>query len=337
VFDLPEEKENKTELNICEKVRLAADEYLRLELPEPETAEIAGHTAICKDCFEYIENEKKYLEEIKLAEYIPEIPVSQSVMDKIIDNIMVVDKAPRRRFIPVGFISAAAIVIMIAAVSQTGLFDLISSPVTVSPASPASPAADNYGTPEAFDGGFELWAAPADTETARAGGMASEEAEEAFDDGNFALPARRMAFDLDIESEPEAGDIGEATGIVWDTPDIWGAALPAPTGVFEPYAAEAPRVEQMAEYIALNSGLEINQFYEFYFVAGDERELNSMNAMRNIQISAADESSRGMFNIIEKGYKLILNENLTENNISVSEIFSIYEDGEYIAVIYWFN
>ena len=118
-----------TELNIsgCEKFISLADEYLRGELSELSEEEknfADNHINECKDCADYIEGEKNYLKAVKLAEYIPEISVSQSVMDEIIENRMVVNKPPKRRFVPVGFISAAAVVIIMFMIARGGPLNL---------------------------------------------------------------------------------------------------------------------------------------------------------------------------------------------------------------------
>jgi hypothetical protein len=168
VFDLPEENKN---INIkdCEKIRELADEYLHAKLAElseeieeiEKTEEISEedaspavtqkshlaegaileeeinfidmHIAECKDCAGFIEEESKYLAEIKLADYVPEISVSQSVMEKIIAEKLTVGEPPRsifgrRRFLPVGFMSAAAALIIMLAVARGGIVDIFRQP-----------------------------------------------------------------------------------------------------------------------------------------------------------------------------------------------------------------
>jgi len=126
---------------MCEKAIFMADEYIRDELPEADAVQITCHIAECKGCSGYIEAERRYLRAVKLAGYEPETSVSQAVMSKIIDDVMIVDKPPRRRFVPVGFITAAAVVIIIAVASRGGPLDL---------AMPAAPENENIAAPAAL-------------------------------------------------------------------------------------------------------------------------------------------------------------------------------------------
>ena len=337
---MPEE----IELNICEKVKSMADEYLHDELTEQEMAEISSHIEECKDCLDYIENEKKYFEEIKLAEYTPEISVSQYVMDKIIENVMTVDKPPKRRFVPVGLISAAAVVIMATVLSRSGPLNLF---MQTNEGGMANDMANIVAPESAAFGGALGYSYNFDVEDEE---YYDDDSAEDFvrfaaraESDNFAAQVALEAFDagiddIEISADESVLPLPSPRGLQIEMADEAGGGeeIPAPTREHIPPAVEVSVYESMEEYIKLNSGLEINQIYEIYFVDGRERELNSMNSMNNIEAYAVDDA-HGMFNIIDKGYKLILNENLIENNIAVGEILSKNPNGEYIAVIYWFN
>jgi hypothetical protein len=113
------------EINIsenCVKITSLSDEYFHGELSPDEKNIADEHLKSCKTCAEFYENERKYFEEIKSAGFAPEIDVAKSVMDKIIAETITVSKPAKKRFIPFGFITAAALVIITFALSRTNVF-----------------------------------------------------------------------------------------------------------------------------------------------------------------------------------------------------------------------
>lgn len=305
--------------SVLEKIKFTADEYLHGELPElPE--EIAD----CKEYLDYIEEEKKYLEEIKLAEYIPETSVSQFVMDKIIENKIVISKPQRRRFVPVGLISAAAVIIVMFAVSRGGAFDLFMKSTQENNSS-ANQAADNNIYDEKAEEGYMY------------GDGYYEEDEEAPEEFGaepeiaLAVPA---AFDINInENINEAADMdmgmGEAAAEV---------AAAAPALRTAPEAVDESRFSsEMDEHIPKISGVQISEIYRFYYIGAlnmpDEKRAS---ITKDIEIYKTDEEFN-VFDIFDKEYQETLENNLLENNIVIGEILNKEHDGKYIAVIYWSN
>ena len=113
-------------LNNCVKIKSLADEYLHddPELSAADRDAIENHLKMCDGCAAFYDGEKYYLDGIKAAEYIPAASVSEAVMNTIIENTLTVDRGTKKRFVPFGVISAAAVVLIIFGLSRTGLFDL---------------------------------------------------------------------------------------------------------------------------------------------------------------------------------------------------------------------
>jgi len=228
---------------MCEKVKFMADEYIRDELPEADAVQITCHTKECKDCSDYIEAEREYRQAVKLAEYEPETSVSQAVMSKIIDNVMIVDKPPRRRFVPVGFITAAAVVIIIAVASRGGPSYLFPRPSKDGAAAPenenmAAPAALAYG--EAADMDFAEEEGPAEL-------AADEPAVRAFDFGGGDVPAAAPAAEAEAVLPASADDYDDYT--------VENSGLDI-TQIYEIYLAGGDRLGAMKDidvYIAGDS------------------------------------------------------------------------------------
>lgn len=310
----------------CEKVILLADEYLHdellgLDLPEisrePELSEedrsfIQKHISECKECFDYIETERKNLEAIRLAEYIPEISVSQSVMDRIIDNVMTVEKPPKRRFVPVGFISAAAVVIIIALSSRGSPIDFFKDIFG------QSNEKSDTTTPEtAMDGGGALGGEEIFASPVIPGGFGDEINES----GDTAMGFE--AANGSIESDDDNDDI--------PVPGLMKVNDP-PEETDETTVSTKEDPQSMEEYVSARSDIEISEFYEFYYIDSTLTEIADITT--DIEIYW-DNELNDTFYVIEKKYKDILDKNLTENNIAVYETVSQYQDGKYIAVLFW--
>jgi len=255
-------------LNICDKIKSAADEYLRGELPAPEADQISGHIEQCADCAGYIKTEKIYLEEIKLAGYTPEISLSRSVMDKIIENVMIIDKPPKRRFVPVGFISAAAVVIIIAFVSNTGLFDFNTRIAQENDASPGSGYGDSGGAGE-LRGAF--------------GNIIDDNAdadESEFELGFAASPA--AAADLAIaEAAPEAASRQFAADN-YDDYTVLNSGLDI-TQIYEIYLAGGDRAEAMKNIEVYISGESLDIINKSHKAELDRYMLENSVAVGEIQ------------------------------------------------------
>ncbi|MCL2095518.1 MAG: zf-HC2 domain-containing protein [Oscillospiraceae bacterium] len=294
-------------LNICGEVKFMADEYLRGELgllKESDKIFIEEHILECKDCLEYIENERKYLEEIKLAEYIPDIDIAGIVMDKIIGGVMAIDKPRRKRFIPVGLMSAAVIVILFAAVSRGGLMNIfIRGDNNINDLNAANER--SYG-------------------------------------GEYGGSPEIARFNLDVgggfDENTEAEEDFDAAADVWNDDSPPQPALRA-AGEYIPAEAVAQSIfgsHEVDEYIYRNFGLTEDDFYAYYFVGGNGE--NNTDIIRNIDVYAGGGEERARFvDIIAKGDEETLVRNAFDNYIYVSEILIKNQDGEYIAVVYWFN
>lgn len=389
--------------NDCEKVKSLADEYLHGELSESseEKKFIETHIIGCKDCLCYIAEEKTYLDEIKLAEYVPEISVSASVMDRIIENRMIVDKPARRRFMPpVGFMSAAAVVIIMFAIARGGPLNLFmkasqdNSSVEIGSgnnkdiAMYAENAEEAAYDAEYYDGGTS---APAAGKAAADSGVFIANADDAaFEPFNEAQSYQTATTDADVMADnadilmTESGDIAESVESDTPLPAVFGMEVPGAAisprigfhefatdelnaenqeggdsgeniegeegiqttvSMAEPEAFEIPAAvaesrfsSEMDEYIPEISGLEINKFYEFYYIGSNQADFaeKKLNIFKDIEIYLHDDT-HGVVDIIDKKYKDVLEKNLIENNIEIGEILIKEQDGEYIAVIYWFN
>jgi hypothetical protein len=96
-----------------------ADEYFHDELSPENKKMLEEHTKGCEKCAARFESERIYYNKIKSAEY--KINIAESVMDKIISGQMIVNKPAKKRFVPFGLISAAAIVLVLWAVSRDNI------------------------------------------------------------------------------------------------------------------------------------------------------------------------------------------------------------------------
>jgi len=365
VFDLP--KNPKRNMDDCEKVRFMADEYLhdvllgfdgtdiprKPELSEEDRDFIEKHMAECRECMELIEAESKYLEEVRLAEYIPEISVSGSVTDKIIENKMIIDKPPKRRKIPIGFISAAAVVAIMFLMSKGGPLSVLLRQEPVRSANDSAEIAEyaEYDGENGESGMFQFGTLEdgifndADQAEPEAYALGADFVlDDNYDMGMGIEPEENLSPAPAAAPAPAPRAVG---GDVDDHSETAQNAQPMAESVMEieaeePPAAEIPEAvnesgfESMEEYLILHSGLEISQFYEIYFL-GIGAIGKKSDIFKNIAVYRVDPNETKMFDIIDKRYKDTINKNLTENNIYVGEILSKYPDGDYIAVIYWSN
>ena len=110
--------------DICDRAGILADEYFHGELLPEDEKMIEGHIENCEKCASVFNNWRKYFEEVKLAEYTPEIDIAESVMDKIITGRIAVDKPAKRRFVPFGLIGAAAVVLVMLITSNVDFFNI---------------------------------------------------------------------------------------------------------------------------------------------------------------------------------------------------------------------
>ena len=301
----------------CEKFISLADEYLHDELSEEEKDFIDKHLEKCEECAEYIEAERKYIKVVKTAEYIPESSVSLFVMEKIIENKMTVDKPAKKRLVPVGFISAAAvIIIMFVALRGGGAINLFMK------------TADNDSAKSAseFTVHGEIMNA-GDMNMAMDGGIlndedenAKEEPVESSDDVmHEQAEIAQDAFGLFMMSAPEGeddyddSDAGTGAGFINITYD---------------------------EFLTLNSDLAID---EIYHINNSDIIKNNADIFAGIEIYKSGDG--GNYFIIAKSYKDALILNLTKNNITAEDIV---ESGipkangtqnaeEYIGIIYFMN
>ena len=370
--------------NDCEKVRFLADEYLHGELSAEDKDFLDRHILDCLECFDFIAAEKIYFEEIKLAEYVPEISVAKSVMDKIIENKIIADKPPRRRIMPMGFISAAAVIIIMFALTRGGTLNIFMQKadrdnINNIVENAAAEFAVNDDALFATFGGMDFaeynnYDDGENSNRDKAAGKMSETKEETEE--LTQMPYMYKAEEEELQENIVAADefITAAEAIMAEAPaaapapfveseDSGIADVPAPA-VEEAVPAPAPaarlpiaartgglgedieipetvkesKFESMDDYIIKYAELDINKIYEIYFIGAcglDRDELKS-NILTDVEIFKSDINA-DMFDIIEKKYKDILNNNLIANNIVIGEILSKEQDGEYIAVIYWCN
>ena len=322
----------------CEKVKSLADEYLhdelilhgepgisgKLELPEEDKDFIDRHIAGCRDCLDFIEAESRYLEEIKSAEYVPEISISQSVMDRIIENRLIVDKPPKRRIFPVGLVSAAAVVLIMFALTKTGALNLFMKYDNTGSLKNAGPESANEMP---ADGDSWLAALPDDEARNKArramdglvdyGEDAADRAEE-NEEIIAAAPAAFAAEDIAPDEMPFA-----------TAPDF-----PLPMSPPAPRTNAETQNMSYENFMAMNKNLD---FYKIYRLKNNDVAGKEEDIFKDIEFSAMDPDGR--FDIIEKRYDEILNRNLLENNISAEEWLSEKSEGaetdnEYIGIIY---
>ena len=368
--------------NDCEKVRSLADEYLHDRLllvrdesenpgesenieniediedveilREPELSEedkifIENHIADCKECSDFIEEEKKYLDEVSLAGYVPEISISQYVMDKIIENKMTVDKPAKRRIFPVGLLSAAAVVIIMFALARSGPLDLFIKKDNVKNA--VNPAPE-YTTVA------ELNAAYGTLADDLKDGQNNNEKPEAPE-----VPEEPRVF---MVAEDSISDEGEAGGgynddvvVEEDMPMVADADTGMPmaeevypeniTAAVEAIEAETEATLMMApppmmipkggdgymsydDFLAINNYMVFEKIYRINFNdIADKEEI----IFEGIEFSAMDQT--GKFDIIEKMFDERLIKNLQDNQINVEEWIVENIDGvetQYIGIIY---
>jgi len=106
---------------MCDNIKILADEYFHGELSPEDKNIVEAHIKSCANCAEFFESEKKYYKELKLAAHEPEISIAGAVMDKIINERIIVDKPAKKRFVPFGLISAAVIVLVMFIASRDAL------------------------------------------------------------------------------------------------------------------------------------------------------------------------------------------------------------------------
>ena len=104
---------------VCDKMEQMADEYFHGELSPEDMREVDRHVKSCEKCAVYFENERRYCEAVRLAAY--DADIAGAVMDRIIDGRLIVDAPAKKRYIPFGLISAAAIVLVMLVMSRDTL------------------------------------------------------------------------------------------------------------------------------------------------------------------------------------------------------------------------
>lgn len=336
-------KQNKTEdFNNCETVKSLADEYFHNDpdLTEIDRESICAHLKTCDGCSAFYAGEKKYLDEIKAAEYIPGISISEAVMNNIIENTLIVDSGPKKRIVPFGLISAAAVVIVMFALSRAGLLDTLNRVSNDSNYSndsannmimheTAENQAIDYG--ELLDGVYSFdYGLDAD-----AGGYFEE---------NEADETNEANEENEEKGEYEAAD--DINTAADKAPEVYAYNMPAATEslMFAPEPAEtpAPALRMEAETAeAMGGGMEI---------AEPETEEIDKNETKNIEVSqtiwAVTDNQGNIFNGIEivetrdDGRLFIIHSKDTEavinNLIKEDIIYKINDESggnpEYIAV-----
>lgn len=347
-------KTTKLELNInnlendCEKVKFMADEYLHGELSGQDKSFIDIHIAGCRECFDFIGEEKKYLEEVKLAEYVPEISISQSVMDKIIADKIIIDKPPRKRFIPAGFISAAAVIIIMFIATR-------GSPVNLFLKSSQDKNANESGAGNANNEIAMFDSALINGTYADAGNNYGEMQDDTADEDEAEATEEEFNRMKKFEIEAAAGDMNAPE------PEIAAYALPEEETAYDvmaeaPVAAPAPAaimaesmsedlrpVITIAEFLSENIDL---TFVGLYYPL--DSFTNTVGIFEDIEIYRTDPNGR--FDIIEKKYNDIFSRNINSEIGDSAEISHIglwvYDEdvsddytginqtGEYIGIIY---
>jgi len=316
----------------CEKVKSLADEYLHGELSEltglsEEKDFIEKHIIDCLDCRSYIDEEKIYLDAIRSAEYVPEISISQSVMDKIIENRIAAGKPKRKRFVPVGFLSAAAVIVIMFLISKGGPLNLFMKASQDNAGNAVNNSISDSMSIEPYAGDAQF---------------------NAYNDETVAAaPVSPAGFGLDITAATEAGTEIPLLTIspriaVGDFTNEAEENLGTQAGI-SPAAAPMPEAVdnsifglEMDEYIPEVSGLDMSEIYEIYYMSGYNKEADRPKILKDIEVYKTD-SQRFMFDIIDKKYKDALNQNFKDNNITIGEILNKNQDGKFIVVVYWMN
>ena len=287
------------ELNNCEKIELWADEYFHGELSPKDNKIMDEHIINCEKCAEFFENEKIYFDEIKLAEYIPEINIAESVMDKIISGRITVDKPAKKKFIPFGLISAAVIVLVMLVASRDNLY-LINSNIA---------SDENADMPEnimIYEAAGEFM-------------MASDA------DYGEASPEMRMEQAEEYDSiyednEPEAFRLDTATDDNWTVP--FGEEVASGGG------SAAPAAEQVAAVTGVSNIGDITAGEIIKIKRGLEEDFIFSETVRE---NILESASGGWFAISEN--KNILIEDLEKHNIYY-EIENTGIESEYLQIVY---
>ncbi|MCL2772460.1 MAG: zf-HC2 domain-containing protein [Oscillospiraceae bacterium] len=140
-------QENMNNIYDCDRIKSLADEYLHSdpELSDSDRKIIEEHLQTCAECLEFFAEEKKYLDEIKAAEYTPDIDISKAVMQTIISNSISIaaDKPRKKIYVPFGLVAAAVIVLVMFAASKGGLMNIFTK--TVNNANNAAYVTDGAG------------------------------------------------------------------------------------------------------------------------------------------------------------------------------------------------
>ena len=327
--------------NDCEKFRFMADEYLHDELSVEDKDFIEKHINECKDCFDFIDEEKKYLEEIKLAEYIPEISVSQFVMNKITEDKIIINKPQRKRFIPVGFITAAAVILIIFIASRGRLLNIFMKSSQDNGANDSAYAEFNLNNENIIYDEYILIEGNSD-----GGGNYGDivdEAAEADIEMSAADFVRARSFDDNKAAgvmdspEPEMGK-DDSEELIAPVPAAFAIAEAIPEAEEEIYDPYSPTLENgLTPLITIEEFLDINPDLTFVLIYyPTERNRDFLN---DIDIYSTDEFGR--FDIIEKKYQEKLIENFIGDDLTIyvtgtKGIYDqIIDSGEYIAIIYF--
>lgn len=349
---MPENKNNKNKelkLNIndfendCEKVKFTADEYLHGELSETENDFIEKHISECKDCFDFIETEKKYLDEIKFAEYIPEISVAKSVMDKIIENRMIIDRPPKKRFVPVGFIAAAAVIILMFAVSRGGALNMFMKSSKEKSANNLENAVFDAqiinGTAANFDNSFVTYGEVQDD--------MDEDELELVEEKMEIFAADSGADNMDL-GEPEAAAYSLTEAAVFAVEEAAPAPAPEAPAAGDKVSsatdshAESGKIAMIPTEENLSPAITIDEFFAANTDTGFDQilwinyaDISGIKSeiFKDIEIYRIDPDGR--FDIIEKKYGDLLLENLLKNNIIMEESPVLAGIAEYIGIIYY--
>lgn len=278
--------------NDCEKVKSMADEYLHdelivfgglensgdsreLELSEDDRGFIDGHLGACAGCLAFIESESIYFENMAQAGYEPEASVWEFVANKINGGVTV-EKPKKRRIVPFGLISAAAVVLIMFAVYKgvPGIF------------MKSSDMAQNVERSAAKDSRAEMLAAPemdygdAKPETAEGGAGTGE--------------AWKAGGDYPREQDAPAGA---------------APAPPAPAAEAEDTVFD-PDTMSDARFWEVNLDLAIEWLYRIDFAGGEKIG----DILEGIEIYRADPEGR--FYIAGLRYKDKLEENMSAGGIS---------------------
>lgn len=226
---------------MCDQIELLTDEYFHGELSPEDKKVLEEHLKICEKCTEFFESEKIYFENIKSAEFVPETNIADSVMNIIISEQRTVDKPAKKRFVPFGLISAAAIVLVIFIASRDTL-DLFKN--TTNDSAESIQIEENvqdiilngdFAENNINENDVDKHSGEADT---------------------FAIPQIRAMMADDIEVEAEAGDIAPV------------AEVPAPAAAASALTIEATAtIPEPSEIIKIQrSETDAFDFTEFIFL-----------------------------------------------------------------------